>query len=134
MNFFKTLCVTVLAFWLTTLMLGSHFEVVGAFQIVSGPDFQFINPLAVFIAVALIFAVVNAIVKPIAKFLAFPLIILTLGLFTLVINAAMILLTAWLTQSTHWGIVVDGFWWAMLAALIISIISGVGKAILRVEK
>lgn len=134
MNFLKTLCVTVLAFWLTTLMLGSHFQVVGEFRVVTGPDFQFVNHLLVFFAVAVIFAVINAIVKPIAKFLAFPLIILTLGLFTLVINAAMILLTGWITQSTHWGIQVDGFWWAVLAALIISIVTGVGKSILRVEK
>lgn len=134
MNFFKSLTATVLAFWLTSLFLGSHFSVVGEFQVITGPDFRFINPLLVFFAVALIFTLVNAIVKPIAKFLAFPLIILTLGLFTLVINAAMILLTSWLTESTHWGIQVDGFWWAMLAALIISAISAIGKAILRVEE
>ena len=134
MNFFKSLCATVLAFWLTTVFLGSHFSVVGEFQVISGPDFTFINSLLVFFAVALIFALVNAIVKPILQFFAFPLIILTLGLFSLVINAAMILLTAWLTQSTHWGIQVDGFWWAVLAALVISVISAIGNAILRVEK
>lgn len=134
MNFFKSLCATVLAFWLTTVFLGDHFSVVGEFQVINGPDFTFINPLLVFFAVALIFALVNAIVKPIVQFLAFPLIILTLGLFSLVINAAMILLTAWLTQSTHWGIEVDGFWWAVLAALVISVISAIGNAILRVEK
>ena len=134
MNLLKSLTVTVLAFWLATVFLGSHFSIVGEFQVVNGPDFAFINSLLVFFAVALIFGLVNAIVKPIAKFLAFPLIILTLGLFSLVINAAMILLTAWLTQSTHWGIQVDGFWWAMLAALVIAVISAIGNAILRVEK
>ncbi len=134
MNFFKRLVVVVLALWLTGLMMGSKFGVVGEFSLIQSPDFAWLNHVLVFFAVALIFTAINAVVKPIATFLAFPLIILTLGLFTLVINAAMILLAAWFTESAHWGIVVDGFWWAMLAAILISIISAIGNAALRVEK
>jgi len=132
MDFLKRLLVTAVAFWLTTVFLSDHFDVVGQFHIVS--DAEFINRGAVFLAVALIFAVVNAIVKPVATVLSFPLIVLTLGLFTLVLNAAMILLTAWLTDSTNWGVEVDGFWWAVVAALVISVLSGLGRAILRVDK
>ncbi len=131
MNFLKRLIVTAVAFWLTTIFLGDHFDVVGEFNIVSGDSA--INKIAVFLAVALIFAVVNAIIKPIATVVAFPIIILTLGLFSLVINAGMILLTAWLTESTSWGIEVDGFWWAVLAAIVISVISALGRAILRAD-
>ncbi|WP_019147469.1 phage holin family protein [Timonella senegalensis] len=132
MDFLKRLLVTAVAFWLTTIFLGNHFDVVGEFQVVAGQDF--INRSAVFITVALIFALVNMIVKPITTFLSFPLIVLTLGLFTLVINAAMILLTAWLTESTSWGIQVDGFWWALLAAVLISFMSAVGRSILGLDK
>ncbi|WP_333811894.1 phage holin family protein [Timonella senegalensis] len=132
MDFLKRLLVTAVAFWLTTIFLGNHFDVVGEFQVVAGQDF--INRSAVFVTVALIFALVNMIVKPITTFLSFPLIVLTLGLFTLVINAAMILLTAWLTESTNWGIQVDGFWWALLAAVLISFMSAVGRSILGLDK
>lgn len=132
MDFLKRLLVTAVAFWLTTIFLGNHFDVVGEFQVVAGQDF--INRSAVFVTVALIFALVNMIVKPITTFLSFPLIVLTLGLFTLVINAAMILLTAWLTESTSWGIQVDGFWWALLAAVLISFMSAVGRSLLGLDK
>lgn len=102
MGFLKRVLVTALAFWLTTLLLGSNFEVVGQFAIVDGNEF--VNRGAVFLVVALIFALINAIIKPIVQFLSFPLIILTLGLFSLVINAAMILITAWITDSSSWGL------------------------------
>lgn len=81
MGFLKRVLVTALAFWLTTLLLGSNFEVVGQFAIVDGNEF--VNRGAVFLVVALIFALINAIIKPIVQFLSFPLIILTLGLFSL---------------------------------------------------
>ncbi|ACV10101.1 phage holin family protein [Jonesia denitrificans] len=129
MGFLKRVLVTALAFWLTTLLLGSNFEVVGQFAIVDGNEF--VNRGAVFLVVALIFALINAIIKPIVQFLSFPLIILTLGLFSLVINAAMILITAWITDSSSWGIEVNGFWWAMLAAVIIAVITSVGTALVR---
>lgn len=70
--------------------------------------------------VALIFGVVNLVVKPIVKVLALPLLILTLGLFTLVINALMLMLTSWIAGDSF---SVDGFWAALLGGLIISIVS-----------
>ncbi|SOD63798.1 putative membrane protein [Streptomyces zhaozhouensis] len=70
--------------------------------------------------VALIFGVVNIIVKPIVKFFALPLLIVTLGLFTLVINALMLLLTDWLSGDKF---EVEGFGSAVLGGLIISIVS-----------
>ncbi len=69
--------------------------------------------------VALIFGITNAAVRPFVKLLSFPLIVLTLGLFTLVVNAAMLLLTDFLSD----GIEVDGFWTALLGAIVISIVS-----------
>jgi len=72
--------------------------------------------------VALIFGLVNAFIKPIVKILSCPLTIITLGLFTLVINALMLMLTSWLTGGK---ISTDGFWPALWAAIIISLVSTV---------
>ncbi|CCK28948.1 hypothetical protein BN159_4569 [Streptomyces davaonensis JCM 4913] len=73
--------------------------------------------------VALIFGLVNFLVKPIVNLLSLPLLILTLGLFTLVVNALMLLLTSWLADKFDLSFHVEGFWTAVLGALIISIVS-----------
>jgi putative membrane protein len=75
------------------------------------------------IIVALIFGLVNFLVKPIVKLLTFPLFILTLGLITLVVNALMLLLTSWLADKFDLSFHVEGFWTAVLGGLIISIVS-----------
>jgi len=75
------------------------------------------------IIVALIFGLVNFLVKPIVKVLTFPLFILTLGLITLVVNALMLLLTSWLADKFDLSFHVEGFWTAVLGGLIISIVS-----------
>ncbi|MET8942898.1 phage holin family protein [Streptomyces sp. NPDC004542] len=75
------------------------------------------------IAVALVFGLVNWLVKPILKVLTFPLFILTLGLFTLVLNALMLLLTSWVCDKLDLSFHVEGFWTAVLGGLIISIVS-----------
>jgi putative membrane protein len=75
------------------------------------------------ILVALLFGLVNFVVKPVVKLLTLPLFILTLGLITLVINALMLLLTSWLADKLDLGFHVDGFWTAVLGALIISVVS-----------
>jgi putative membrane protein len=72
---------------------------------------------------ALIFGLVNALIRPILKFLTCPLIMLTLGLFTLVINALMLQLAAWLGRQFGIGFYVAGFWPAILGALVISVVS-----------
>ncbi|MEV0692282.1 phage holin family protein [Streptomyces sp. NPDC050388] len=75
------------------------------------------------ILVALIFGVVNFLVKPIVQLLSLPLLILTLGLFTLVVNALMLLLTSWLAGQFDLSFHVEGFWTAVLGGLIISVVS-----------
>ncbi|WUJ73645.1 phage holin family protein [Kribbella soli] len=72
--------------------------------------------------VAAIFGVVNAIVRPVVKLLSLPLLILTLGLLTFVINALMLWLTSWITGKLDVQFHVDGFWSALLGALIITIV------------
>ena len=76
------------------------------------------------VVMALIFGLVNALICPILKFLTCPLIMLTLGLFTLVINALMLQLASWLGRQLGLGFYVEGFWpAAVLGALVISVVS-----------
>ncbi|MDF9814339.1 phage holin family protein [Streptomyces sp. NPDC006733] len=75
------------------------------------------------ILVAVVFGLVNWLVKPVVKLLSFPLFILTLGLITLVVNALMLLLTSWLAGKLSLDFHVEGFWAALLGGLIISIVS-----------
>ena len=73
--------------------------------------------------IAIVFTAVNALVKPVVKLFSLPLLILTLGLFLLVINGLMLLLTAKITETTEYGLRVDGFWTAVWGALVISIVN-----------
>ncbi len=75
--------------------------------------------------VALILGVVSAVVKPVLKVLSFPLILLTLGLFLLVINALMLLLTGWIAGQLDLGFTVDGFWPAVGGAVVITVVTWV---------
>ncbi|MFG3175002.1 putative membrane protein [Streptomyces avidinii] len=73
--------------------------------------------------VALLFGLVNFVVKPVVKLLTLPLFILTLGLITLVVNALMLMLTSWLAGVVGLNFHVEGFWTAVLGGLIISVVS-----------
>ncbi|MEW1699956.1 phage holin family protein [Streptomyces sp. NPDC093249] len=81
------------------------------------------NKILSLILVALLFGLVNFLVKPVVQLLTFPLFILTLGLITLVVNALMLLLTSWLAEQFDLSFHVEGFWTAVLGGLIISIVS-----------
>ncbi len=69
--------------------------------------------------VAAVFGLVNALIKPLVFVLSLPVVLLTLGLFTIVINALMLMLTDWLMAS----LTVTGFWAALLGSLLISVVS-----------
>lgn len=73
--------------------------------------------------VALIFGVINIVVRPLVLLLTLPLGILTLGLFTFVANAMMLILTSWIAEGMELGFRLDGFVSAFLGALVISIVS-----------
>ena len=77
------------------------------------------------LVVALILGVVSSFVKPVLKVLSIPFIILTLGLFLLVINAAMLLLTGWLAEQLEIGFRVHGFWTAVGGAIVITVVTWV---------
>jgi putative membrane protein len=75
------------------------------------------------IGVALVFGVLNAVVRPILVFLSFPVLVITLGLFTLVLNAILLWLTGAFSGTLGLGFRVDGFLAAFLGALVVSVVS-----------
>jgi putative membrane protein len=90
--------------------------------------------------VALVFGVLNASIRPLLKLLSLPILILTLGLFIFVINAVMLIMTAWVSGLLDLGFYVDGFWDALYGGLIVSLVSfllslftGTGKTKVIVE-
>ena len=72
---------------------------------------------------ALIFGVVNALLRPLLKLLTCPLIVLTLGLFTLIINASMFALAGWIGSRFGVGFTVDGFWAAFWGGVVTSLVA-----------
>jgi len=81
------------------------------------------DKVLVLLVVALIFGIVNAVVKPIFTLVTACVVLLTLGLFLVVINALMLLLTSWLATQIGIGWHVDGFWSALLGSVIVSVVS-----------
>jgi len=85
------------------------------------------------LALALIFSLVNALLRPLVKLLTCPLILLTLGLFTLVINGGLFWLTGLIGQQFNIGFTVEGFWPAVWGGLVVGIVSMILTVILRDE-
>jgi putative membrane protein len=108
MPFLVRLLVNAAALWVAT-------------RIVPGVTFDG-GPLPM-LGVALVFGMLNASLRPIAKILTFPLIIVTLGIFALVINGLMLWLTSSLSSTLGFGFHVSGFWAAFWGALVVSVVS-----------
>ncbi len=85
------------------------------------------------LGVALIFSLVTAWVAPVVKLLSLPLVILTLGLFLFVVNAAMFLLTGWLADKFDIPFHVEGFWTALGASIVITIVTWLVEAVTDTE-
>jgi len=116
MPFFIRLLVNAAALWVAT-------------QLVPGVTYAG-GPLPM-LAVALVFGVVNAILRPIAIVLTFPILIVTLGLFTFVINGVMLWLTSSLSDTLGLGFHVSGFWAAFWGALVVTVVSWALSMLLR---
>ena len=108
MSFLVRLLINAAALWVAT-------------QFVSG--LAYTGSWSSLFLVALVFGVLNASVRPLLKLLTFPILILTLGLFTFVINAVMLLITGWISERLNLGFHVAGFWPAFWGGLVISIVS-----------
>lgn len=103
--------VTVIALWV-------------AVQLVPGIYIESTNAWIAFFVMALVLGFINAFVRPILAFLSCGFIILTMGLFLLVINAGTLWISSWISQNwLNIGFVVDGFWSAFVGSIIVSLVS-----------
>jgi putative membrane protein len=87
------------------------------------PGLDFSGTLVDLLLVAAVFGIVNSLLKPILTVLTCPLIVVTLGLFTLVINALMLMVTGWLSTRWDLGFMVSGFWAAFWGGLVVGLVS-----------
>ncbi len=97
------------------------------------PGIDFLGEWTGILWIALIFGLLNALVRPLLTLLTCPLIILTLGLFTIIVNTLMLMLTSAVAQSFGIAFTVDGFWSALLGSLVISLVSVVLSIFVRDE-
>ena len=113
-------------------LIARFLVIAGAVWIVAAyvPGVDVDEGITSYLVIALIFAAVNLLVKPVLKLLSFPLLLLTLGLFLIVINAAMLGLTALLTERLS----IDGVGPAVIASLIISAVTWAGDNLLGLKK
>lgn len=119
------------ALWLTTLIVGGSGEHGVWIKPMSDDDYA---PVLTLLLVALVFGLVNGTLGKVVRFVSIPLYILTLGLFGLIVNGIMISVVAWLSGLAGFGLMVDGFWWGVLAALVMSIIAGILNGLLGTSK
>ena len=125
MRFLGNVIVTGLALWATALILpGMH---------LGDDSATVLTQVLTIAAIALVLALINAIVRPILSFLAFPLTCITLGLFQLVINTLMLLLASWVSGLLGLTLQFDSFWWALLAGVIIGLLSAIVEGITGVR-
>jgi putative membrane protein len=122
-KFIVRVLINGLALWVASWLLpGIFVEITPAAEAAGGNET--VGVVLAFLFIGLIFGLVNAIVRPIVSLLSLPVTILTLGLFTIIINALMLVLTAWLSGFTPVHFVIDSFFWtAVLGSLIISVVS-----------
>jgi putative membrane protein len=105
--------VVAVALWVATLVVPGIYVTAGTRAVQVGT----------LVAVAVIFGLVNAVVKPVVRVLGCAFYILTLGLFALVVNALLFLLAGWLAKQLGLPFVVDGFWAAFFGAIVVGIVS-----------
>lgn len=84
--------------------------------------------------VALAFGLVNGTLGRVVRVVSIPLYIITLGLFGIIVNGLMLLVVVWLSDLAGFGLAVGGFWWGVLAALVMSLIAGVLNALLGTRR
>ena len=125
MRFVLRLLANALALWLTTLLLAPHVTVTSWD---GGTEWTL---FWTYLLVALIFGLVNGIIGTLVKIVAFPLYVLTLGLISLIVNGLLFLLVAWISALLGFGLHVEDFWWGVLGALVVGLISWLIGLVLR---
>ncbi|GAA1799673.1 phage holin family protein [Agromyces neolithicus] len=126
MRFIVKVIVVAFALWLTTF-------IVSGVRVVPYENTQLATVLT-YLLVALIFGLVNAIVGTFIRIVAFPVYVLTLGLISFIVNGLLLLLVDWISDLLGFGLVVESFWWGVLGALVLGLISWLIGLIVRPSK
>ncbi len=121
MRFVIRLLGTMLGIWVSTLLVSS-------IHVVEGTSVT--DTLLIFAAIAVVLTVINGVIRPVIEVLAFPLYLLTFGLFALVTNALVFWLTGWASTALGLPFVTGGFWSSLLGGTITAIISAIVVAVL----
>jgi len=122
-RFLIKLILNAVALWFTTLIVsGVHVE---PYATDTGAV------IVTYLLIALLFGFVNSVVGGVVRVVALPLYILTLGLLALIVNGLLLLLVAWISGLFGFGLIVDGFWWGVLGALVLGIISWLFSVLVR---
>ena len=124
-RFVARVIVNAIALWLTTLIVS------GGFHVTPYGDGGAVETVLTYLLVAAIFGLVNGIIGNFIRVVAFPIYILTLGLVALVVNSLMLLLVGWISEQIGFGLTVDSFWWGVLAAIVLGLISWALSLFLR---
>ena len=129
MRFIVRVILNALALWLMTLILGGHVLVTPF-----GPEWW--QNVMTYLLIGLVFGIVNGVVGTIVKIVAFPLYILTLGLISIIVNGLLLWLVHWLSTLAGFGLMVvpgwpEGFWWGVLAALVLGVIGWILGIVFR---
>lgn len=115
-RFLVRMLINALALWLTTL-------IVAGVSVSSYAAGDTLATVLTYLLVAVIFGVVNAVIGNFIRIVAFPIYLLTLGLIALVVNALLLLLVAWISGLIGFGLAVEGFWWGVLGAIVLGLLS-----------
>ncbi len=108
--------VNAIAIWIATLVVQG--------MTVRGPGNDLGSRILTYVVVGAIFGIINAIIKPVVRLLTLPFYVITLGLFTFVINALMLQLTSWISEATPLTFHIDDFFWtAILGAVVVTFVS-----------
>jgi len=131
--------VSAFALWLTTLIVGGSgahgvwIEPISDVPAEPAADHR-IGYIITLLLVALVFGLVNGTLGKVVRFVSIPLYIITLGLFGLIVNGFLFAVVAWLSDLAGFGLRIETFWWGVLAALVMSILSGLMNALLGTGK
>lgn len=124
MRLIVRLLINSVALWLTTL-------IVSGVHIVPFAPGGTLETVLTYVLIAAIFGLVNGIIGNLIRIVAFPLYILTLGLIALIVNGLLLLIVGWISSLIGFGLVVDSFWWGVLGALVLGLISWLIGILLR---
>jgi len=115
-RFVVDVIMTALALWLVTLVV---------------PGVEVMGGVGAFIWVALVFMFVNAFISPVVNLISLPLKILTLGLFSLLVNTLLFSIVGWISDGLSNGLQIDGFWAAFFGAIVMAIASWIVEGVFK---